>query len=295
MLAHRPPALRANPAFDRALVRPLLRLGGWMTVSNLVGPFMVTLDRFMIGMFSSAAVVAFYTTPFEVVSKVLIVPGALAGVLFPLFSRHYPLDRGRVTELFCKGIKYILLILFPVTMGIEALAHEGLDLWLGPLFAANSAVVLRWLAVGMLLNAGAQIAFALVQGAGKPEFTAVLHLAELPLYLVALRLLIGSYGVAGAAVAWAARAAVDAAALLLLAGRLLPEGRRRIRRVAGACLAACAALGLATLPASTIPRLVFLVAVLAAAAAIVWRRGLTAEERARLTRPLQEHARWFAE
>src|SRR5271170_7426102 len=47
--------LRAVPELRRRLVwhgpsaGPLLRFGGWMTVSNIIGPLMVTFDRFLIG------------------------------------------------------------------------------------------------------------------------------------------------------------------------------------------------------------------------------------------------------
>jgi O-antigen/teichoic acid export membrane protein len=289
------PALRRMPVLDLSLARPLLRLGGWMTVSNVVGPFMVSLDRFMIGMVASTAVVAYYTTPFEVVSKLLVVPGALAAVLFPLFSRHYLASRQRVLDLFCKGVKYILLILFPATLVLVAMAHEGLNVWVGPVFARNSALVLQCLCVGMLLNAQAQIAFALVQGAGKPELTATLHLVELPFYLVGLRLLVGAYGVIGAALAWVMRAVFDTAVLFALVGRLLPEGRRRIWHLAGACTAGCVTLGAAMLLTGTRSRIVFLVAVLGVSAAITWLWVLTPEERDRLARPIQERTRWFAD
>ena len=42
------PELRHRLAFDPTYVKPLLRVGGWMTVSNIVGPFLVYLDRFLI-------------------------------------------------------------------------------------------------------------------------------------------------------------------------------------------------------------------------------------------------------
>jgi O-antigen/teichoic acid export membrane protein len=47
-----------------ALVKPLIRFGGWMTVANVINPIMVQMDRFLIGALLSTAAVAYYTTPY---------------------------------------------------------------------------------------------------------------------------------------------------------------------------------------------------------------------------------------
>src|SRR2546426_200083 len=76
------PALRHTVLPQWATVGPLLRLGGWMTVTNVVSPLMVSLDRFLISAILSVTAVAYYTTPYEVVTKLLVFPVAVAGVFF---------------------------------------------------------------------------------------------------------------------------------------------------------------------------------------------------------------------
>ena len=100
-------------------------------------------------------------------------------------------------------MKYVSFAIFPVVLVIMAFAPEGLRLWLGPDFARNSGPVLRWLAAGVFVNALAQVPFSMVQGVGRPDISAKLQLAELPFYLLALRLLVNVYGIEGAAMAWA--------------------------------------------------------------------------------------------
>lgn len=216
------PALRASFSIRREDIRPLLHLGGWMTVSNIVGPLMVYLDRFLIGSLVSMAAVAYYVTPYEVVTKLLLIPGALVGVLFPAFSASLAHDQGHAAHLYQRGVKYTFLILFPIILATITFAHEGLALWLNPAFATNGTRVLQWLAMGVFLNSFANIPFAFIQGAGKPDITAKLHLIELPFYLLALWWLLHAWGIVGAAIAWAARAAIDAAALFVVAERLVP-------------------------------------------------------------------------
>ena len=154
-----------------------------MTVTNIVGPLMVYLDRFLIGALASMTAVAYYTTPYELVTKLGIIPVALVGVLFPAFSTTFAHDRSYTTQLFSQGVKFIFLGMFPVILLIVTFANEGIYLWLGAEFAQNSSYVLQWLAAGVFINSLAQVAFAMIQGAGRPDLTAKLHLLELPFYL----------------------------------------------------------------------------------------------------------------
>ena len=171
------PELSDRIAWRGAAAGPLLRFGGWMTVSNVVSPLMVTLDRFLIGALLSVSAVAYYATPYEVVTKLLIIPGALVGVMFPAFSASFEHDRSRTAVLYSRCVKYVFLVLFPVVLVTVGLAQFGLKLWLGADFAEHSFRVLQWLAVGVLFNSVAQVPFALVQGAGRPDLTAKLHVA----------------------------------------------------------------------------------------------------------------------
>jgi O-antigen/teichoic acid export membrane protein len=91
------PELGRTIEWERSAAGPLLRFGGWMTVTNVVGPLMLTLDRFLIGALVSMTAVAYYATPYEVVTKFLVLPVALTGVMFPAFSASFTLDRERTT------------------------------------------------------------------------------------------------------------------------------------------------------------------------------------------------------
>ena len=179
------PGMRRGFALRPDLWKPLLCYGGWMTVANIINPLMVQMDRFLIGALISTAAVAYYTTPYELVTKYWFLSNAMLGVIFPAFATSFVQDRGRTALIFGRGVKYVFLILFPLTLATIALAPEVLALWLGADFARQSTRVMQWLALGVLLNGLAQVPSALMQGVGRPDLTAQLHLVELPLYLPA--------------------------------------------------------------------------------------------------------------
>lgn len=204
----------------------LFRLGGWITVSNLVSPLLVYADRFFIGALLSLSAVAYYATPHEVMTRVLVLPVAVAGVFFPAFAAGHVADRARIVRLFESSLRGILLVLVPVLLLCLVFAETGLALWAGEEYGRNGAAVARWLAVGLLFNGIAQVPFALVQGVGRPDISARFHLLEVPLYLGALAWGLTRFGVAGAAFVWSVRAMLDAFLLFGAAAYLIPGTRR---------------------------------------------------------------------
>ena len=273
------PTLRLGIARHRAAMRPLLSFGSWMTVTNIIGPLMVSLDRFLIGAMISITAVAYYATPYEIVTRLTIVPSALVGVLFPAFSASLVQDRSRTTMLFWRGVNYIFLALFPLTLLIVTWAHEGLNIWLGAEFAKNSAFVLQWLCIGVFINSLAQIPFALIQGAGRPDLTAKLHIIELPFYLLAVWWLISNYGIKGAAIVWVMRVAVDTAFLFGMAQRFLPNSTAGRRPVAFAIPAALLTLFLIPLLSGIAIKIIFLFLMMLSFTLVSWFLILAPEER----------------
>lgn len=241
------PAMRHCIAVRREYLGPLFRFGGWLTVTNIVGPFMQYLDRFLIGAILTTAAVAFYTTPYEVVTKLLVIPSALTAVLFPAFAASFSAQSTRTYDLYAGGVKAVFLLLFPVVLLIVAFSREGLELWLGSEFAGNSSRVLQYLAVGLFLNSLAHVPYALIQAVGRPDITAKLHLIELPLYLPLLWMLTLRMGIEGVAIAWMLRAGVDMLFLFIFTLRIFPG-------TAGKSYSMLAVL-LATLPAFAIAAL----------------------------------------
>lgn len=225
----------------------LLREGGWITVTNIVGPLMVTLDRFAVGGLVSLAAVAHYALPQEVALRLLLVPLALASTIYPALARG---EFGAQRDLARRGIDAALSLALPVTIAFVMLAEPGLALWMGTDFARGSAPVVQVLAFGLLVNSVAQIPFAWIQARGRPDVTAMLHVAELPVYAAALWWLTGRYGIAGAAWAWSLRAAVDCAVLFISARRLglVRDGAAILRDVALATLLTGSAVLALTVP-----------------------------------------------
>lgn len=201
-------------AFSKSVLPELLRFGGWMTVSNIVSPIMVQMDRFLIGAMMSVAAVAYYATPYEMVTKLLIIPAAIAGVCFPAVANMLGRQaHAEASNLYGRSCKYAVILMLPAVLVFELFASDILHLWLGGKFSAESTLVFQILTIGVLINGVAQIPFAFLQGGGRSDITAKLHLAEVVVYLPLLWVSVKMFGIAGAAAAWTIRVMIDALAL----------------------------------------------------------------------------------
>ena len=275
------PALRRDLALRGAALRNLVGFGTWVTVSNVVTAFIMAADRFLVGALVSIAAVAYFATPYEVVTKLWLVSFAVAGVFFPAFALNLRRDPARTATIFSGAVRFGFIGLFPVTLAIVTFAQEGLDLWLGPEFATNSEVVMQWLAVGVLISSLNQIPIGLVQS-GRPDLTAKLALIELPLYLAGFLLLLDGFGIEGAAAAWAARAAVEGLVLLLMVRRLSPASTAALGWLPATAVAAAAAFLVAFQLTSVPSKALFIVLVVLAFFPLAWFRILGLDERLRV-------------
>jgi O-antigen/teichoic acid export membrane protein len=248
----------------------LLRAGGWLTLSNVVSPLMGYVDRFVIGALVSAVAVAHYATPQEMVTKLWIVPGAVMAVLLPRFAASgmaaWPLMQ--------RSAEVLFWVLLPVCSGLAVFAEWLMGHWIGPAFASHSAPLLQVFALGILINCTAHVPLTWLQGQGAYRAPALLHLAELPLFLTALGGLTVWLGPLGAALAWLLRMLGDTAALFVLAARQAEQPWRAFARFAlvGAGLMLLAFAGV-LLPAEAVAwRASVWLLGLAAAATIAARR-----------------------
>lgn len=262
--------LRSFQSFDRRQVRSLLSFGGWLTVTNIVGPLMTYLDRFIVGGMLGLSAVAYYSTPYEVLSRLQILPQAIIGVLFPAMSLANSVDKGRLIELYVGGSKVIYWIMLPATAGALLMAPEALSLWLGEDFRDAATPVAQWLAAGWMLNALARPAFTILQASGRPDLVAKTHVAELLPYLGLLWWLAGVYGIVGVAAAWTLRVTADALILNALVAVHVSELRPQIARTCCCVLVTGGVFLVFWIIAPLILRAITLMMVLGMAGLMLW-------------------------
>ncbi len=225
------PELRTAVKWDRSEAVSMLRFGGWMTVSNMAVPLMTNINRLLIGVIHSVGIGTFYLIPEEVVIRLFMFPRAWISVIFPPMVSAYARSRKELSNLFQRGVVYLMLAFFPVIMGLLLIAPEGLDLWLGQEYAEKGSSVMRCLTVGVFLHGLARVPWFMIQAVNKPDISAKIHLLEIPLYFALAWVLIGKMGIMGAAAAWTVRMLFDYIAMFVAAGKFLDDAVRVIGKI----------------------------------------------------------------
>jgi O-antigen/teichoic acid export membrane protein len=274
------PQLRRPIRPALATVRQLAGSAGWLTVSSGVGSLIVYLDRFVVAAVVSATAVAFYATPGDVALRLTLIPLALVPVLFPAFATAAAASPRRASHLLASATTYALVLMLPPAILLVSLAHELLDAWVGEVFARESTLVAQLLLTGAFLNGAAQVPLAYVQGTGRADLAAKLHLAELPAFLGGVWLATRLAGIEGAALAWLLRAGLDALALFVMATRLSARADRLpVGALALSSGALAAAWLVAYLPAPALVKAGSAIATVAISGAVAWRRLLDEDAR----------------
>ncbi|MHB1643206.1 MAG: flippase [Acidithiobacillus sp.] len=216
------------PALHRAEIGPLLRFGGWISVSGAVIPLLTIVDRLIIGARLGAAAVTAYTVPFNLTQRLTYLPYALSTTLFPRFSQAQGEDakgllRQAVTALTAIQTPFIVLAIL--------LMHPFLIFWIGADLAAKMAPVAIILLLGIWINGPSYPCYAYLQATGRPDIMTKFYLMQLIPFLIALWLLIDWLGIYGAAVAWSLRMLADAIAWFSATGSLMDFGKSILRSI----------------------------------------------------------------
>jgi len=204
-----------DPDTEAALRSQMLSFGGWFTVSCFVSPLITQSDRFFIANLISTQAVAAYTIPFEVVTQALVVTGAISSVAFPSLSKLSRSDPAEARIVFNRWLARVAALMFSLCALIALVLPAVLPLWIGEKLPTQSVFVGQILCVGVFANSIGAMYFASLHASGRADITAKLHLFELPLFAIALHLLITHFGVVGAAITWSGRMILDAVLLWL--------------------------------------------------------------------------------
>lgn len=177
-------AFRAEKTFfspfviNKAVFKELIGFGKWVTLSNLISSVMTQIDRYFIGAVISLSAVTFYTTPLEVLSKVMIIPMAFISVFFPAFSTLSGKNKKRREQLFLDSQKSVSVLIFPVFFTISLFAGKGLQIWLGNEFVLKSTLIAQIFCLVYMIRGFAYIPSAYIKGINRPDLLTIFHVSE---------------------------------------------------------------------------------------------------------------------
>jgi O-antigen/teichoic acid export membrane protein len=137
---------------DLKILPSLLSFGGWLTLQNVSGTLLASLQPLLISTILTMTALTQYVVPHDLISKLSILPASMMAVLFPAYIVLQGSRDGRLEEFFWKGLKYLVFFMGLAVLFLMILSSEILVWWLGSDFV-GSVRVLQILAAGGFLGA----------------------------------------------------------------------------------------------------------------------------------------------
>ena len=213
--------------YTRHLAHQLFRFGGWLTVTNVVGPMLVQSDRFVIGGVISASAVTIYVIPYELTTQALIFVGAITTIAFPVITNLIHISPQQALLTFHRWLYRIACMMFIMMLFLASIMPALLHVWVGQHVSNDAVLVGQILCAGVFFNSVGAMYYALLHAQGHTKSTAILHLIELPLYILLMMMLINVFGIIGCAIAWTTRIVFDTVSMILMS-KMIDEKREQI-------------------------------------------------------------------
>jgi O-antigen/teichoic acid export membrane protein len=213
----RVPVFVTKPKVNFDHLRQLVRYGGWASVTTVLAPLLVTIDRLILATILGTKAVAFYTVPYDLAFKGTIFAGSVAGALTPRLAST---DHVSAEELANRVTSLLAAAMTPLIVVAIFGAKPVLAAWLGPDVSRAGEGVAETILVGVWLHAVMTPHHSRLMAEDTPKKVALAYLAQVPPYFAALWIGVRALGVLGAAVAWSFRVLLDAVFILQIAGVL---------------------------------------------------------------------------
>jgi len=231
-----------SPQFDVSLLRGLLSIGAWMTLSNTLASLIMQLDRLIVAARLPITETSYYSAPLDLVLRLIVVPIAIGTAFFPAVATSYRTMPARSGALLRIGSLTVTGIVWPVCVLLVAFPRELLTLWLGPEIAEVSQHVLLTLGLGTYVASMSVLPSAFTDAIGRPDIGARILLVQAFIFPPAIIVMTGWLGIEGAAVAWTVRCIISLALRLWVCCKLSPQLAPVIRSLAWVALIGTVAL-----------------------------------------------------
>ncbi|HVC08504.1 MAG TPA: oligosaccharide flippase family protein [Elusimicrobiota bacterium] len=156
-------------------------------------------DKIFLARGTSIAGMTLYSVPAGLLQRLQFFPSAVAVVLLPVLSEAFVRDSAsEIKRIYLKTSRGLLWMLLPIYIFLFAVMPQFLGLWVGGSFSSVSVWPARFLVLAQIMLMLNYIPGSAAMGGGKPLYTSVVVWGQAVISVVAWKLLIPHYGIAGA-------------------------------------------------------------------------------------------------
>jgi O-antigen/teichoic acid export membrane protein len=188
--------------FDGGIWRSIRGYSVWNSLNDLMTEGTANLDKLLIPILLSSALVTPYSLVVMLAAAVLFIAEPITETFFPIASRsHGRNDRAALAGLLARGSKLVNVVTLPTLVVVLCFGAVTLDLWIGEEYTQIPATVLWFTALTFYFSTYLWTAMSILMAVGKVRMVFWASLLEVVVALLLIVALTPRYGLQGLAFA----------------------------------------------------------------------------------------------
>ena len=188
-----------RPAVTIPLMKSLLQRAWPYAILVVLVTISFRIDMIMLALFKTPDVVGQYSAAYKLIEALLIIPGVIATVLFPVMSERFEKNRESLASLTRLSVKLFGILVLPIAVGLMTLAEPIIILLYGDRFP-DSVFTLQILAVALIPTFLSAITSTVINSSDGPKINTYLAGSMAVFNILANIILIPRYSLFGAAI-----------------------------------------------------------------------------------------------
>jgi len=272
-------AIKYRPMFDTALLKTILKIAVPFALIAIFSRVYGYIDSVMLSKMVGDKAVGWYSVAMKIPFALQFIPAALAASIFPAFSHHFVHDKEQLRATFERVVKFLLIIVVPMSVGIAVLARPIVLSFYGAEYLP-AVLPLQILMAGLVFVFLNFPLGSLLNGCDRHMLNMYL-VGVIMVVNVALNIFaIPRFSFVGAAAAFVVSHALLFVVSMIAAARIVPYGKARMLLTAGQTIISAGAMAMVILMLIDKVHFILLIIIgaLVYAAMIFLVRGLTIGE-----------------
>lgn len=194
-----------RPRFDMDALRRVWRFSAGMGAATVLGTIFMQADKVVLSSMVSLEDFGKYTLAWVIARTLYLFMTPTFSVVYPRLTSLMTEGRGAdALTLYKSGTRLMMAAVFPLAAFLAIFSEEVFLVWTGGTnLGEDTLLVVAFLLLGTALNGAMHFPYAAQLAAGKSHLPMIINLILLILFVPMLFLLTRSFGVVGAAAAWA--------------------------------------------------------------------------------------------
>jgi O-antigen/teichoic acid export membrane protein len=189
-----------RPHYDKEVLKFFAKIAVPFALAAIFARVYSYIDSILLSKMMGDIQVGWYSIPYKITYAFQFIPLALVAALYPRFSEYFVNNKERLAYILERGIKYLLIIVFPITVGIGILSRD-IILSIYTEEFINSILPLKILLAGLVFSYLSFPIGAFLNACNRQVTQTIIVFVVMVLNIVLNVILIPIYGVVGAAIA----------------------------------------------------------------------------------------------